>query len=137
MVHSSAMKPNIPHGSLGYLIPLGPTDKIERWEVVAFMPKVSSNYWAMRVLGLPGETVDMASNRVVINGIPLAPPAHVRGQFNYQPAEPVPGAMAPVKLPIMPQKDFYFILGDNTRNAYDSRFFGAIHRTNIMGKVEF
>jgi signal peptidase I len=76
-----------------------------------------------RVIGLPGETVSSAGGKVVINGQPLSEPWLVSGTVTV--------GITPQKIP----PDEYFVMGDNRSDSQDSRFFGPIHGSIIVGRV--
>jgi len=76
-----------------------------------------------RVIGLPGETISGANGQVYINGKALAEP--------WLPKGVVTGNFSPVKIP----KGYYFVMGDNRGFSEDSRFFGPISGSLIVGRV--
>jgi signal peptidase I len=102
----------------------------QRWDVVALHPVNATDKemtWALRIVGLPGEQVSFSpQGDILIGGTPLKQPARIAGlRF-------VRGRVAePVAVPA----DSYYVLGDNTTKAYDSRYFGFLPRANILGKV--
>ncbi len=75
-----------------------------------------------RVIGLPGETLEVRDGRVYINGQPIDE-AYIRGPINQ--------VTAPQQIP----PDHYFVMGDNRNNSSDSRAFGAIARQDIVGRA--
>ncbi|OGO06007.1 MAG: signal peptidase I [Chloroflexi bacterium RBG_13_56_8] len=75
-----------------------------------------------RVIGLPGETVEIRDGRVFIDGQPLDEP--------YL-EQPTWGSMPPHLVP----EDHVFVLGDNRNSSNDSRFFGMVRFDNIIGKA--
>lgn len=83
-----------------------------------------------RVVGLPGETIQMKGSEVYINGQKL--------QENYS-VEPLePGSYDPLPFadvdPLTIPPGHYFLLGDNRTNSEDSRFWGALRREDVLGK---
>jgi signal peptidase I len=87
-----------------------------------------------RVIGLPGETVDVRDGGVWINGKRLREDYTVG---RTEPAEPVmyraSFAGQTKVLPYTVPQGCYFVMGDNRGNSLDSRFEGCIPRANIIG----
>jgi signal peptidase I len=128
-VVSSSMSPTIKQGETvtvdysAYMV-----GQPERWDVVVFQPPMFTNQlWAMRVVALPGETVSV-SNGITIDGRAMSLPAHLTN-VSYLLA----GSSA--RSYVVPAGSF-FVLGDNSQNANDSRFWGGLPATNIVGKVK-
>lgn len=106
----------------------------KRWEVVAFTPPGKTNQtWLMRIIGLPGEKVGLESGGITLNGQPLALPSHL-SNITYVSLESI-GQWSSNKWPYTVPPGSYFVLGDNSTSANDSRFWGALPGTNILGKV--
>ena len=76
-----------------------------------------------RVIGLPGETVESRDGRMVVNGEVLDEP--------YLDAGVVTGPLEKVTIPA----DHVWVMGDNRANSRDSRFFGAIPESLIIGRA--
>ena len=83
-----------------------------------------------RVIGLPGETVSEKNNRVYVNGKPLPE--------KYLPAGTISNCASfiPQCFPSGPlAADHYWVMGDNRTQSRDSRSFGAIKKSEIVGRV--
>jgi signal peptidase I len=78
-----------------------------------------------RVIGLPGDTISSPDGRVWIDGKPLREPWLTPGT--------VTTGIRTQKIPA----GEYFVMGDNRTNSQDSRFFGPINGSLIVGKVVF
>ena len=140
---SSSMSPTITNGELVMADMFAFSRSTpRRWDVVVFRPPSAAleasvtQTWLMRIVALPGETVSFATGSIAINARPLSLPPHLTN-VNYVGLDRFPssvhGRTAPS--PLLVPVDSYFVLGDNSTNASDSRFWGALPRTNILGKV--
>jgi signal peptidase I len=77
-----------------------------------------------RVIGLPGERISSRGNTVLINGKPLAEPWLPKGTMLGHPITPM----------VVPPGNYY-VLGDNRNASCDSRYWGPVPRSLIVGKV--
>jgi signal peptidase I len=104
----------------------------KRLQIVIFKPPFDPAQpdYVKRVIGLPGETVDVRDGAVWINGKKLAE------NYTIGRSEP-PGRsqlIAPFTgLPFTVPKDCYFVMGDNRENSLDSRYWGCVPRNDILG----
>ena len=102
-------------------------EPIERGDVVVFWyPLDRSKSFIKRVVGLPGETIEIRDGHLYINGEELADqyvPAGYIDSSNYGPREIPPGE--------------YFVMGDHRDSSNDSRVFGPVPRSFIYGKAVF
>ena len=80
-----------------------------------------------RVVGLPGETVEIAEGGVLIDGKPLTGPPEVTRQ-SYVNDGHLPAGQA---LRVAP--GHYLVLGDDSQDSYDSRFWGCLLASEIRG----
>ena len=102
----------------------------ERYEIVVFPPKYKENtYYIKRVIGLPGETVQIRDGDVYIDGMRLEE-AGAYGKIKD------PGLAAE---PFLLGEEEYFVLGDNRNDSIDSREpeVGAVRREDILGRAFF
>lgn len=99
----------------------------ERFDIVVFPISTEDNY-IKRVIGLPGETVQIINGQVYINGKLLTDDKYGNDLIQD------PGTAADT---IYLQADEYFVLGDNRNGSVDSRFpeVGLIHKKDIKGKA--
>jgi len=124
------------------LLPIKP---IRRLDVIVFKyPEDPNRDFIKRVIGLPGDTVELKNKRVYINGHRLEEP------YVYYLEDPPPlpeemgsssdfGGMSgdprvqygPVTVP----PGHYFVMGDNRDNSQDSRYWGFLPRENVKGKA--
>ena len=120
-----AFPANYPHA----LQKLLPSRTIKRGEILAFWsPQTPNLRLVKRVIGLPGETIELRNRIVYINGRKLDEPYAV-----YNDAQTIPQRddMAAVMIPA----DSFFMMGDNRDNSFDSRYFGPVERKRIVGRA--
>jgi signal peptidase I len=81
-----------------------------------------------RVIALPGQTIYSSGNTIYINGRPLAEP--------YLPADdPLGPAIASSQHPYRVPAGEFYVLGDNRSDSCDSRYWGPIQGSSIVGKA--
>jgi signal peptidase I len=82
-----------------------------------------------RVVGLPGDVLELGSGRLFVNGEPLEEP-----YVKYDPCAPTHPKTCSFG-PITVLKDHYFMMGDNRTRSFDSRFFGAVPEDDVIGEA--
>jgi signal peptidase I len=106
----------------------------ERGDVVVFRyPKNPSVNYIKRIIGLPGETVTITSDNI----IKIVNQDHPDGfivKENYLPADDLTEPLEGNTLTRTLNDNEYFVLGDNREHSSDSREWGALPRTNILGR---
>ncbi len=102
--------------------------EIERGDIVVFwFPDDPSKSYIKRVVGLPGETVEVREGRVVVNGRELAE-SYLDPQLNLARVN---------QLPLTVKKHYFFVMGDNRDHSSDSRLWGLVPEKYIYGKALF
>ncbi len=103
----------------------------KRGDIIVFKPKGNENshYYVKRVIGLPGETVEIIENHVYINGEKLSEDYETTGISDV--------GVLTEEMRLAP--DEYFVLGDDRENSEDSRSadVGNVKREYIYGKAWF
>lgn len=137
-VNGQSMVPNFQSGE--HVL----TDKVTyklrepaRGEIVVFhappaahCPEGTGCDFIKRILGVPGDTVEVKENAVWVNGEKLPEP--------YIPADyPIAPGNATKDQSVYLGPDEYFVSGDNRPYSSDSRSWGAIQKTDIIGRVFF
>jgi signal peptidase I len=104
---------------------------IRRGDVFAFnCPDRPGRFYVKRIVGLPGETVEIEKGKLLINGKRLRTGC-VIDTIPYLNYGPYGQAGQAVSIP----EHSYFFLGDRLKNSLDSRFYGPIRREEIVGKA--
>jgi len=131
-VRGQSMDPNFENGD--YLI----IDEISyrlkeptRGEVVVFkFPYDISQRFIKRIIGLPGETIEISNGQIKIYKESLE--VEILNESEY-----LDDLMTIGNIKIELSENEYFVMGDNRDFSYDSRKFGAITEDNIIGRVVF
>jgi signal peptidase I len=118
------------------LLPIG---TIRRTDVIVFKyPEEPDRDFIKRVIGLPGETVEVREKKVYVNGQPLNEPyvhylqaPSTNSEFHEITSFDVRERYGPVTVP----PNHYFVMGDNRDNSQDSRYWGFLPRENVKGKA--
>ena len=115
-----------------------PIDPIRRGDIIVFKyPEDPERDFIKRVIGLPGETVELRNKKVYIDGKMidepyvqyLFTPSDEEGPFDFD----VRMQYGPVTVPA----GQYFMMGDNRDNSQDSRYWGFLPREYVKGKALF
>jgi signal peptidase I len=115
------------------LLPVG---TIKRGDVIVFKyPEEPSRDFIKRVIGLPGETLELRDKKVSINGRPLDEP-YVHFLEPVGDAQEVTSSdLRETYPPATVPEGFYFVMGDNRDNSQDSRYWGFLPRSYIKGRA--
>jgi len=128
----------------------------KRGDIVVFFSPADGTRLVKRVVGLPGDLVELRNEQLVINGAPVDYTALGSSVFGQLPAAEqahslfasellpghthavmaIPGVAAKRSFgPIRVPADHYFMMGDNRDDSFDSRYFGTVDRNRIVGKA--
>lgn len=115
------------------------TSKIQRFDVIVFdAPDIENEHYIKRVIGLPGDSIEMKDDVLYINGEAFNEPylsenrkdnpfGNLTGDFSLQ------EKTGKTKVP----ENMLFVMGDNRLNSKDSRTFGLISYDAVIGEVKF
>lgn len=102
--------------------------KVERGDIVVFwFPDDPSKSYIKRVIGLPGDTVEMREGVVLVNGSALDE-KYLDHRLSLSPRSQPPVYVRP---------GYYFVMGDNRDNSSDSRAWGLVPKKYVYGKALF
>ncbi|MEM7360648.1 MAG: signal peptidase I [Pseudomonadota bacterium] len=118
----------------------------ERGDIIIFDSAVSEQRLVKRVVGVPGDVVEMRNNRLIINGQALQYHALDGNRQFVDLNEDLPGASHAVRIltrgsirssfaPLRIPEQYYLALGDNRNNSADSRVIGLVPRNEIIGRT--
>ena len=134
IVNKAIYGPN--HGPLG---PLMPIRDVERGDIIVFRyPLQPDTDFVKRVIGMPGDRVEIRDKKVSINGEPLNEPYVVHEDpqiYPLQPALPEPYRSRDQFGPYTVPANAYFAMGDNRDKSSDSRYWGTVPRSMIKGRA--
>ena len=104
---------------------------IRRGDIIVFkFPKDETQDFIKRVVGLPGETVEVRGKQVFIDGRPLYEPYAFFADAQRS------GALEPYHLaPLVIPPGHLFVMGDNRDNSLDSRAWGLLEEAKVVGKA--
>ena len=105
----------------------GSTGGPSRWDVV-ILRHADGEESVKRLVGLPGETVEIREGALVVNGSRIEPPEHLAGEYIVQ-----KGRFGHTPAPL--GEGEYFVLGDSSYVSQDSRRWGPVGREEIEGRV--
>ncbi len=101
----------------------------DRFDIIVFYPygkeEDPDDYYVKRVIGLPGETIQIIGSDIYINGEIL------KENYGRVPIRHAGVAKDPITL----GEDEFFVLGDNREESEDSRAFGVVEKSDISGQV--
>ncbi len=119
-VNGTSMYPTLEGNEIMLLNKLA---SIDRFDIVVLKLDGDNDNLIKRIIGLPGETVEIKDNKIYINDEELDDPYGYGVTYNID--------------PVTLGEDEYYILGDNRIVSLDSRVFGKISRSEIKGTTNF
>lgn len=113
---------------------LFPVFDFERGDIIVFDPPFPCpNEYVKRVIGLPGDQVQIVDKKVWLNGHPVD-----EAYIHYTDPYILPGGADPRDNfgPIVVPDGKLFVMGDNRDNSYDSRYWGYVDQDKVKGKAQ-
>lgn len=128
----------------------------KRGDIVVFFSPYDGQRLVKRVVGLPGDTLELRHNVLLLNGQPVHYTAALAGELrDVAPADLATHVFATEDLPgkthevagfpaVRARRDFgpvqvpaghYFMMGDNRDDSFDSRYYGPVDRREIVGRA--
>ncbi len=103
----------------------------QRGDVIVFRyPRDPREYFIKRIIALPGETVEIKNNRIMVYNVQF-PDGFIVDESGYLPRDEETRGALREKL----DDDDYFVLGDNRLHSSDSRTWGLLHRSYVSGRA--
>ncbi|WP_315906676.1 signal peptidase I [Priestia koreensis] len=135
LVKGESMMPNLQDGNR---LIVSKISKIERYDEIIFHAPDANEEYVKRVIGLPGDTVEMKNDQLYING-KAVPEPYLKQKKSEQPEGTLltedftlNSLFGVEKVP----KDTLFVLGDNRPASKDGRIFGFIKKDSVVGEVK-
>jgi signal peptidase I len=137
MVEGAGMSPTFEDGRVVTVHPYPSGDSPEAGDIIVFRaPTAPHREFIKRVIGLPGDNIEIQDGVVLVNGRALDEP-YAAGPTTCSSAKcrwlAADGSTGPAE--VYCARDCYFVLGDNRRNSSDSRQGWLVPRENIIGYV--
>ncbi len=126
VVAQTSMRPTLRPGDRLRCQTIGPRDIIRRGQLVVFAyPTGRDLYFVKRVVGLPGEVVEVSDGLVYINGDPIDEGYYASRVPGFNSLDMSPARLAPGE---------YYLMGDNRHANFDSRSFGPVNRARMVAR---
>jgi len=123
-VAQTSMRPTLRSGDRLRCKALAPRDIIRRGQLVVFQyPGDHSLIFVKRVVGLPGEVVEVDDGLVYVNGDPIDEGYYATRRPGGKALDMPPARLAP---------DEYYVMGDNRYASFDSRSYGPVNRARML-----
>jgi signal peptidase I len=105
-----------------------PISNPERGDIIVFIyPEDKSKDFIKRVIGIPGDRIQMQDKQILVNGRPFE---DKHGYYDERAGNPN-RSFGPIVVP----KNHYFVMGDNRDHSMDSRFWGFVPSEAVKGKA--
>ena len=126
-INGVSMMPTLHDGDTGACRRFG-FSNVERYDIVALKTDELAHPLIKRIVGLPGETIEMKTNRLIVNGVFIEQSFLDTEGGNEEENSSFTEDFGPITL----AEDEIFVLGDNRRDSVDSRVFGPFKQSDII-----
>lgn len=107
----------------------------KRGDIVVFTSPLSGPVLIKRIIGMPGDVIATAKGAILINGKPLREDYVRKVMGTPEPSDPFQNGMDwSLQKPYTIPAGHYFVMGDNRTDSLDSREFGPIARSALIGR---
>lgn len=129
-IHGESMMPTIEHNDK---LILAKVSSIRNFDLIVFSG-TNDKYYLKRVIGLPGDRVEVKGDRLFINGV-LAEESYLDQNRRLAKRDGYSLLTADIKEFTVPE-GLYYVLGDNRIHSVDSRVLGFIAKEEILGEAK-
>lgn len=103
----------------------------KRGDIIVFRStETPQKDFVKRLIGLPGETIEIKDGKIMADGRVVSDPSSIRAVYYYNTGDYGQEGQV-IKVP----EDSFYALGDNSASSRDSRYWGFVPKKNLIGKV--
>lgn len=135
MVEGHSMDYTLADGERLFMWKLG---KVDRFDVVIIeAPNHPEKMYVKRVIGLPGDTIEVKDDQLILNGQALDEPYLAQKQTEFSTDFTEPFVLSDITGEQVIPAGKIFVMGDNRQNSLDGRSFGLVDEEKVIGEANF